>query len=162
MSYVYILELCNNKYYIGKLYEIHNLDIILNNSFEWFLYNNIKQIIGIDTYSYDVNEDIYVFKFMSLYGINNVRGGSFNQMNLTFDNTYDLFINIKLEYNKCYLCGKKNHNGDKCKLRYKYDYELLVILITSNIVCYICNNKGHYKEECKFTQLITDFDIISV
>jgi hypothetical protein len=151
MIYIYILELYNNKFYIGKVNNISSIvNDICNNKFEWLFYNKPLKIIDIYNFSNDINEDEFVLEFMNIYGVNNVRGGCFKQMNLTFDNTYDIFKTIKIVYNKCYLCGEETHNGDKCKLNKKYDYDLLVGLITSNIICYKCNNKGHYKEECSY------------
>jgi hypothetical protein len=43
--YIYILELLNNKFYIGKLYNIYELEdtiLMLDETNEWLYYNNQK------------------------------------------------------------------------------------------------------------------------
>ncbi len=157
MIYIYILELCNNKYYIGKLYDIYKLEdtiLMLDETIEWLYYNKIKKISSIEQFDQDVDERFFIYEFIQHYGVNNVRGDSFNKMKLTLDNIYDIFTYVKIEFNKCYLCGKNEHNGFQCKLRYKYGYDLLVMLIMSNIICFNCNMKGHYKEHCKIKKTL--------
>jgi hypothetical protein len=152
MIYIYILELCNNKFYIGKLYNIYDLEdtiLMLDETVEWLYYNKIIKIISIECFEEDFDEKFFIYEFIQYYGINNVRGDSFYKMRLTLDIAYNIFANIKIEYNKCYLCGSNYHNGYKCKLKNKYNYDLIVNLIMSNIVCFNCNMKGHYKEDCR-------------
>ncbi len=156
MIYIYILELCNNKFYIGKLYNIYDLEdtiLRLDETIEWLYYNKIIKIASIDSFEDNIDVDInhYVYEFMEYYGVNNVRSDNYYKMKLTFDYAYHLFTKIKIQYNKCYLCGYYGHNGHQCKLKNKYGYNSLVIIIISNIVCFNCNQKGHYKEECKYT-----------
>lgn len=157
MIYIYILELCNNKYYIGKLYNIYDLEdtiLMLDETVEWLYFNKIIKIISIECFEEDFDEKFFIYEFIQYYGINNVRGDSFNRMRLTLDNAYNIFTNIKIEYNKCYLCGSNKHNGHQCKLKNKYDYDLIVNIIMSNIVCFNCNMKGHYKEDCRQKNII--------
>ncbi len=165
MIYIYILELCNNKFYIGKLYNIYELEdtiLMLDETNEWLYYNKIIKIASIECFEENFDEVYFIYEFMQHQGVHNVRGGVFNKMNLSLDNAYNIFLNIKTEQNKCYLCGLNNHNAYKCKLRNKYDYHKLVILVNSNIYCYNCNNTGHYKEDCKYKNRFDDNMIISL
>ncbi len=164
MIYIYILELCNNKYYIGKLYDISKLEdtiLELDESFEWFYYNNIKKFANIRSFEEDFDENFLIYELMQHLGVHNIRGGKFNKINITTENTNDIFNNMKTEYNKCYLCGYYNHNGNQCRLKNKYNYNLLVNLVTSSVTCFKCFEKGHYEYNCRRKQVLNnDIDII--
>jgi hypothetical protein len=101
MVYIYVLKLENNKYYIGKTetpkFRIENH--FSSNGSEWTkLYKPIKIIEIIpDCDNYD--EDKYTKIYMDKYGINNVRGGSYVQIELNEDNflnylVMELMINV--------------------------------------------------------------------
>lgn len=96
--FVYVLKLNNNKYYIGQTNNTNFklTDIELN---EWTkLYAPIN-IIKLKSHH---NEDKYVIKYMEKYGLNNVRGGQFNDVKLT-DTQIETIKNI---INKeIYLCS---------------------------------------------------------
>ena len=161
MIYIYILELLNNKFYIGKLsniYELEDTILMLDETNEWLYYNKIIKIGTIECFEENFDENFFIYEFIQHYGLNNVRGGEFNKMELSLDYAYNIFTNIKIEYNKCYLCGLNNHNGYQCKLRDKYEYNLLVMLITSNIYCFNCNTKGHYREDCKYKNKLNNIN----
>ena len=85
MVTVYILQLQSGKYYVGKT---NNIDFRLADHFEgaasvWttrYRPIRIEQIIpGCD----DFDEDKYTKICMAMYGIENVRGGSYSQLVLT-------------------------------------------------------------------------------
>jgi predicted GIY-YIG superfamily endonuclease len=78
MTTIYVLELESNKYYVGKSKE---LEIRLenhfnNNGFSWTQKYKPIKILEIFKDCDDFDEDKYTLKYMSKYGINNVRGGS--------------------------------------------------------------------------------------
>ena len=85
MVFIYILLLELNKYYIGKTnYPDIRLDYHFNlDGSEWTkIYKPIKVyevISNCDSY----DEDKYTLKYMEKEGINNVRGGSFSQIELS-------------------------------------------------------------------------------
>ena len=85
MVCIYILQLKNNKYYIDKTI---NPDFRLEQHFssngsKWTQkYNPIKLIELIQ----NCDEDKYTIKYMKKYGINNVRGESFVQKDLSESN----------------------------------------------------------------------------
>ena len=56
MIYIYILELYNNKFYIGKVNNISSIvNDICNNKFEWLFYNKPLKIIDIYNLSFCKN-----------------------------------------------------------------------------------------------------------
>lgn len=102
--YVYVLELSNNNFYIDQTDNI--TDIVSNNihpekGLEWISIHapvGIKEIVQtIDPF----DEDKIVIKYMSMYGIQNVRGGSFCEVELS-ENTIDIIRKMIFNAtNKC-------------------------------------------------------------
>ena len=113
---IYIIELENSKYYVGKS-DNHNLRIENHNNnlgSEWTkLYKPVRTIDVIHTVD-DFDEDKYTLATMRTYGIDNVRGGSFSQCVLT-DSVRDI-INTMLCTDKdlCYVCGGSGHFANQC------------------------------------------------
>lgn len=113
---IYIIELENSKYYVGKS-DNHNLRIENHNNnlgSEWTkLYKPVRTIDVIHTVD-DFDEDKYTLATMRTYGIDNVRGGSFSQCVLT-DPVRDI-INTMLCTDKdlCYVCGGSGHFANQC------------------------------------------------
>jgi hypothetical protein len=84
MVYIYILQLEQGKYYVGKtINPSFRLDSHFNsNGSAWTkLYKPIKMIELIPNCD-DYDEDKYTRMFMDKYGIDNVRGGSFVSVEL--------------------------------------------------------------------------------
>lgn len=86
---IYILELEDNKYYVGKTNNIVQRwkDHIAGKASYWTSqYKPISIIKVIEDCEDDkvFNEDKYVKEYMLLYGIDNVRGGYYNQYKLNY------------------------------------------------------------------------------
>ncbi len=94
---------------------------------------------------------------MEKYGINNVRGGSFDKINFTDvelnflrKNTKQILHKInhrkelnKLKYGKnkyCAVCEQFNHNTIDCKIKRNKEIKC--------VCCYICKKPGHYSTTC--------------
>jgi len=83
MVSIYLLELTNNKYYVGTTTKIvFKMDDIDYNISRWVQkyrpISILKVIPDCDIY----DEDKYTRKYMDLYGVHNVRGGSFSDEHL--------------------------------------------------------------------------------
>jgi hypothetical protein len=131
MVYIYVLQLENNKYYIGKT---ENPKIRLENHFksngsEWTkLYKPIKIIEIIpDCDNYD--EDKYTKIYMDKYGIDNVRGGSYVQIELNEDIIKFLKLSSNGTNDRCFNCGLTGHFIKDCK---KKNYEDVLELVSLN------------------------------
>ena len=84
MVFIYILELENKKYYVGKT---TNPDFRLEQHFnssgsQWTKKYKPIKILELKPNCDDYDEDKYTKIYMDKYGINNVRGGSYVQIKL--------------------------------------------------------------------------------
>jgi hypothetical protein len=123
MTNIYILQLENNKYYIGKT---ENPYFRLNEHFssfgsEWT--NKYKPIYVIELLLNcdDFDEDKYTLIYMKKYGIDNVRGGSFCKLKLSDSEIKHIQKMINSATSKCYNCGNFGHYIADCS---EIDYDL--------------------------------------
>ncbi len=161
MVFIYILELENNKYYVGKTtLPDFRIDQHLNsNGSQWTKkYKPIKvlQIIpNCDNY----DEDKYTLKCMEQYGINNVRGGTFCQIKLTNDNLLIIQKMINGSTDKCYICGEAGHFAKKCS-QFKSKNKLKIPTIDMNEKCDCVTSmfSSHRRGKCLINKVLTYFD----
>lgn len=78
------------------------------------------------------DEDKTVLKYMEVYGVDNVRGGSYSNLELTFDQY--LFIRRQINHGNsmCLACGKPGHFIRECHTD----------------ICYRCGGVGHTYNTC--------------
>jgi hypothetical protein len=113
---IYILRLEGGRYYIGKTdnvskrYQQH----VKGNGSAWTRkYKPISIAKTIENASpYD--EDRYVKEYMGIYGIQNVRGGSYVQIELTDAQENALKLEIRGATDKCTKCGREGHFAKNC------------------------------------------------
>ena len=135
---IYILQLNNDKYYVGKTnkqlndrYQEH-LDGI--GSFWTKKYKPLSIIKQIENSS-PFDEDRYVKEYMSIYGIENVRGGSYNQEELNSETIKFLRNELRTSNNECYKCGSTSHFVNECDYISINDYIELFITSLNSIEC---------------------------
>ena len=111
MIFVYILKLEHGKYYIGKT---KHPDFRINHHFNktgsyWTLMHKPLELIELIDNCDEFDEDKYTKKYMSIYGIDNVRGGSYCE--IIFSSQTRQFIKRELNSatNTCFYCGNKGH-----------------------------------------------------
>jgi len=145
---IYILELENNKYYIGKTddvskrYEQH----INGNGSYWTKINKPISIIKTIENCSVFDEDKYVKEYMFKYGINNVRGGTYNQIKINDDIIKFLENEFKTSNNLCYKCGGSDHFVEECTFisieNYINHFKLLDINRLNAEIDYLYNHFG--------------------
>ena len=137
--YIYILKLKENKYYIGKT---TNPKFRLNNHIngdgsKWTQKYNPINLLELIPNCEDFDEDKYTLSYMKKYGVENVRGGTFTQMNFTNDIIIMLNKMLNNEENKCFTCNEIGHFASECNKN------------NINEICYNCKKPGHYSKDCK-------------
>lgn len=114
---IYVLKCTNNKYYIGKT----KLDV--EKRYNQHLYDKscvfttkYPPIEIITTYKTDdsLEENNMTKKYMILYGIENVRGGSYANLELEEWQIKSLEMEFKSAGDYCYKCGEINHFAKNC------------------------------------------------
>lgn len=123
MVCIYVLELTDGKYYVGKT---NNPSFRLQNHFdscgtEWTKKYKPIRVIELRQQCDNYDEDKVTRQYMDKYGIDNVRGGSF--VSIKLDNST---INVLKQMNKgtndlCFICGKKGHFAKNCKSKYIWE-----------------------------------------
>ena len=116
MVFIYILELTDNKYYVGKTGNpSFRLESHFNsNGSAWTRKYKPIKILAVIPNCDDYDEDKYTKIYMDKYGINNVRGGSYVQIKL--DNiTMKYLVRMHNGANdRCFKCGEKGHFVNNC------------------------------------------------
>jgi hypothetical protein len=118
-TFIYVLRLLGDKYYIGKS---ENPNIRLSNHFtgygtNWTKKNRPLEVVEMVPQTNIFHEDMKTIYYMNLYGIDNVRGGSFSDTNLSSDNINTINKIINTANNRCFLCASDKHYSSKCSLR---------------------------------------------
>jgi hypothetical protein len=117
MVYIYILQLEQGKYYIGKT---NNPQFRIESHFNfngsaWTIkYKPIKLIKLIPNCD-DYDEDKYTRIYMDKYGIQNVRGGSYVKIDLDTTTIIHLQQMSNGTNNKCFICSKEGHFAKDCE-----------------------------------------------
>ena len=152
MVCIYTLRLEYNKYYIGKTnnpkYRLED-HFVLGGSAWTKKYQPVEIIEIIDNCD-DFDEDKYTKKYMKNYGIENVRGGSYVQIELSSEVKKFLEKELLMSSDKCFKCGQKGHFAKDCfRLRdngledqLKYKEEIIWC-------CNVCNKEFLEEIECQ-------------
>lgn len=150
MVYIYILKLQQNKWYIGKTNNPKfRLDQHFNrNGSAW-----TKKYPPLDITEFIPNctgfdEDKYTIIYMSMYGVANVRGGSFCQLDLSDDIANIINRMIWGATDKCVKCGSMYHFVKDCLIK--------------NNICYRCGRTNHTDKNCYATKDIDGKQIIEI
>ena len=143
---IYILRLEGGRYYVGKTdnvmirYQQH----LNGGGSAWTrMYKPITVLKTIENASpYD--EDRYVKEYMDIYGIQNVRGGSYVSLELSDSQKNAIQSEIRGATDVCSNCGKKGHFVKDCYIK----KNIAKTPSKPDGGCYRCGRSGHYSSNC--------------
>jgi hypothetical protein len=117
MVFIYILKLEQDKYYVGKTTNPDRRLLEHNNSqgASWTKLYKPIEVLKLIPNCNNFDEDKYTLEYMNLYGMDNVRGGSFCSVILSTSDKYMIQKMLKGGNDKCFICGKGGHFANKCR-----------------------------------------------
>ena len=153
MVFIYVLQLEQRKYYIGKT---NNPTFRLENHFNsngsaWTKKYKPIKVLELIPDCDDYDEDKHTRKYMDKYGIDNVRGGSFCEINLNENNIATLNQMSNGTNNKCFTCGSEEHFANNCNKK-----EKLIKIDNSNAKCNCTTSyfSPHRRSKCLLNNLV--------
>jgi hypothetical protein len=186
--HIYVLALSCDKYYVGKTTDIDfRIETHMQNHGSAFTkkYPPIELVNLIETND-EYDETKYTLKYMEIYGIENVRGASFCNINLSREE-YALINKMILgSTDKCYTCGQGGHFAADCatirapvpifmrKIQKSYDSSYDSSYTNSRYNnqtnfkerpkrrpkgCFRCGHESHYAEDCYATTHVKGYKL---
>jgi hypothetical protein len=160
MVFIYVLQLEDKKYYVGKT---TNPSFRLEKHFSssgsvWTKKYTPISLLELIPNCDDYDEDKYTIKYMEKYGINNVRGGSFCEIKLSDDNIMTLKQMIKGVTDKCYICGKNDHFAIDCKKVCVKKEKKPTINLNEKCDCPTSYFSSHRRGKCMLNNIISYFE----
>jgi hypothetical protein len=115
--HVYALLLQQNKYYIGMTTREPSQRIAEHMNNKGARWTQIYKPINVDMIYRNCDhysEDNIVKTYMMIYGIDNVRGGSYSRVKLPDYQIAALHDEFNTVRDVCYKCGSPGHKGKQC------------------------------------------------
>ena len=161
MVFIYALKLTGNKFYIGKT---EDPQFRLETHFSqkggsaWTKKYSPIQIHEIIPNQSDYDEQRVTQEYMNKYGIDNVRGGPWCNINLTNGERGMIQKILNSSSDKCYKCGEQGHFAKFCPSK---DAKNVSLVNSKKKVknCNRCGRYGHNELQC-YAKIDIDGDII--
>ncbi len=159
MSTLYILQLEEGKYYVGKTDNLsHRYEQHKNGrGSEWTkLYKPIEILETRPIKSRD-DETNTTKELMRKYGVENVRGGAYCQVKLPDYVRRTIELEHRGNTDACYKCGSIGHFAVNCTEENESENESEEEY--ENNACYRCGRHGHWANQCYARTDMDGFEI---
>ena len=117
MTTIYVLECKDGKYYVGRTDRPLHIRIeehFSSNGSEWTKKHRPLRVIETIKNADTMDEDIYTKVYMNKFGIDNVRGGSYNSPVLQDYKLKALRDEFSTTEDKCFNCQESGHYIKDC------------------------------------------------
>lgn len=116
MESLYVLQLAGGKYYVGKTTDVKNRieQHMAGKGSEWTRLHKPVKVLETRRLKDQYDETNTTKEYMKKYGIENVRGGAYVQMDLPETHKEALKSEIRAAADTCFTCGKSGHFASAC------------------------------------------------
>ena len=156
---IYILKLKNNKYYVGKTQDPAKrfFEHLSGSGSTWTQLHEPIEIINILPNEDNFEENNQVKKLMLIHGIDNVRGGSYSQIELSVEQKNTLQTELRSAQDLCINCGSNKHFIKDCPVKinnYKQNNNN-----NKQNSCFRCGRQSHMANDCYATIHINGYEL---
>jgi predicted GIY-YIG superfamily endonuclease len=186
MEFLYVLQLANSKYYVGKTadvikrFEQHKTGV----GSAWTKFYPPVLLVEVRAITSPHDENNVTKDYMKKYGINNVRGGSYAQVTLPADARGVLEREFRGNDDRCMKCGVAGHFIAKCPMNEaspveEWECEYCDRTFTTKYGCSVherscrppsppakkcpwcsrCGRAGHYTSVCYATRHVKGYEL---
>lgn len=151
---IYAIECKNYKWYIGRTFKPLETRFAehlegKDKSAWWLKTHQPLKILFVKESLNKYDEDAVVFEYIEKYGIDNVRGGTYSQVDLTASQIKEIKTKIQSANNKCFKCGNSGHFANKCLSHAAVVNNPKTKAKTPKTThCYRCGRASHLSPDC--------------
>jgi len=137
MSTLYVLQLENGKYYVGKTDDINRRysEHKSGTGALWTKFHKPVKMLETREIKSDQDENNVTKEYMKKYGVVNVRGGAYTKVIMPDSEINFLQKEICSNVDACYNCGKTGHFANKCPDKEESESE------DEGVICGDCNRE---------------------